>query len=130
MEIDPRRLIYTATTKDMAKTVADKVQWTGAESELQFSPSELLQGHYECVSLFMQVDAGRKFFTQFSSSGEPNYLHYCSFGCSASLTDCRFERRQTKEEQQPEMKSERQSYTRARGGERFVSVVNEEGKNK
>lgn len=72
---DPCILICTATRKYMAKTVADKVQWAGAESELQFSPSELLQGHYECENLFMQVDVGTKFFIEFSSSGEPNYLH-------------------------------------------------------
>lgn len=43
------------------------------------------------MSLFMQVDFGSEFFTEFSSSGEPNYLHERSFGCCASLTGCRFE---------------------------------------
>lgn len=72
---DLRILICTANRKATAETVADKAQWASAEGELQFSPSELLRRHYEWESLFMQVDFGTKFFTEFSSSGEPNYLH-------------------------------------------------------
>lgn len=41
----------------------------------QLSPSEALRARHECQSLFMQVDFGTKFLTEFSSSGEPNYLH-------------------------------------------------------
>lgn len=41
----------------------------------QPSPSEALRSRHECQSLFMQVDFGTRFFTEFSSSGEPNYLH-------------------------------------------------------